>query len=148
MCHVSLICYYLVVGGSINRHCHFTEEEIQTERVKGTAQIRIPAPGAPPRALLTTLPSSAPLQAAAKRSGGLGDPPAAAGIPSLFVLLDKPGKAWVACLREDAGKLLSGRLLILQSKANQTPDSLKMSAWKAELAAWVCSTLPPTRQHC
>lgn len=64
MCHVSLICYYLVVGGSINRRCHFTEEEIQTERVKGTAQIRIPA--RPARALLTTLPSSAPLQAAAK----------------------------------------------------------------------------------
>lgn len=46
MCHVSLICYYLVVGGGINRHCHFTEEEIQTERVKGTAQSRIPAPSA------------------------------------------------------------------------------------------------------
>lgn len=36
-------------------------------------------------------PCSAPLHPAVQRSGGLGDCPDGAGIPSLSVLLEKPG---------------------------------------------------------
>lgn len=42
--------------GSINRHLHFAEEENCTERAKGRVQIKIPAPGSPPLALLSVLP--------------------------------------------------------------------------------------------
>lgn len=97
--------------GSRNGSFHFTEGEIRTGRAgqsgtKGESRLESQpwAPHLGPCPLGS--PSTARLQGAAvQRSVGLGDPPDGAGTTSLFVLLEKPGEAWVTSLREDAGTL-------------------------------------------
>ena len=90
-------------------------------------------------------PSSASLLAVPQRSGGLGDPPDGAGTPSLFVpfLLEKPGKACLGCFpQRRCWETFSDRLLILQSKTNQLPESIKLSMWKGELPGPAASRAP------
>lgn len=92
MCHhVPLIRYHLMAGVAYI-DALIPQRRKSRESGKGTqsrleSQPQLPASGPPPcshAALLSKLLLKDP-------SGELGDPPAGAGIPSLFVLLEKPG---------------------------------------------------------
>ena len=138
---VSMCCHLVIWAAEIKALISHREKLGQRAREDGTkGELRLETQ---PWACSLGSPSSASLQAVPQRSGGLGDPLNGAGTPSHFVLLEKPGKA---CLdhfpQRRCWKTFSDRLLILQSKTNQLPESIKLSVWKGELPGPAASPQP------